>query len=323
MKNSTRRRGLATAAAFSLLIITAAACGNSGAGDDADSGDSSGGGSVAVREKPAAADMDQAFAAADGELRGSVAETASNAKGEPQEGQGVLQQAVISTGNVAMKSGDVGQAIFNVRKVVDLHRGEVEEDTTETDDDGDPLRSRMVLRIPSGQFADAMEELEDVATLITSSSNSKDVTTAVIDKQVRIQVQKRSIARIAVLLDRATSIRDIVNIEAELSRRQAALASLERQQRYLADQTSMSTITVSVERTREKAPATKEKKHETGFLAGLAAGWDGLTAFGVALATVLGALLPWMLVLAILAVPGWPLLRRLRRRAAPAATGTA
>lgn len=315
MTHSTRRRGLATAAAVTLLAITGACSSlTSGDGDSSDAG-----GSTAARERPVSEDAAQAFSAADGDTGAVVDE----AKGEPQgaqAGQAALQQAVISTGNVAMKSPDVGQAIFDVRKVVDVHRGEVQEDTTETDDDGDPLRSRMVLRIPSGQFAEAMEDLEDVATLITSSSNSKDVTTAVIDKRVRIQVQKRSIARIAVLLDRATSIRDIVHIEAELSRRQAELASLERQQGFLADQTSMSTITVSVERTRGKP---EPEKDDTGFLAGLAAGWDGLTAFGVALATVVGALLPWMVALAVVAIPGLPLLRRLRRRGAPASPGTA
>ena len=303
----TGRRGLAAAAAITLLALTAS-CSSSG-GDGGDDAGTTGG-----RAEPAAAVADQSYEAADGA-------NALAAKDTNDSGTKALQQAVISTGNVAMKSDNVGQAIFDVRKVVDAYRGEVEEDTTETDDDGDPLRSRMVLRIPSGEFSEAMEKLEGVATLITSSSNSKDVTTAVIDKRVRIQVQKRSIARIAVLLDRATSIRDIVGIEAELSRRQAELASLERQQSYLADQTSMSTITVSVERTREKAE--EEKEDDAGFFAGLAAGWDGLTTFGVGLATVVGALLPWMIVLAILAIPAWPLLRRLRRREAPAATGTA
>ena len=312
-QHSTRRRGLATAAAVALLAITVAGCSSLSSGDSDSSESFDAGGAPAPRERPADAEA-LSYESADGAQAGGVKDTSG--------AQGALQQAVISTGNVAMKSPDVGQAIFDVRKVVDVYRGEVQEDTTETDDKGSPLRSRMVLRIPSEEFPEAMEKLEGVATLITSSSNSKDVTTEVLDKQVRIQVQRRSIARIAVLLDRATSIRDIVNIEAQLSRRQAELASLERQQSYLADQTSMSTITVSVERTREK-PKPDEEKDDTGFLAGLAAGWDGLTTFGVGMATVVGALLPWMLALAIIAIPAWPLLRRLRRRGAPAATGTA
>ena len=78
-------------------------------------------------------------------------------------GTPVEQQQVISTGNVQLRSDDVGQAIFDVRKVVDVHGGTISEDDTETDKDGDALRSRMVLRIPTADFDDAMSELEQVA----------------------------------------------------------------------------------------------------------------------------------------------------------------
>ena len=71
-------------------------------------------------------------------------------------GTAVEQQKVISTGNVQLRSDDVGQAIFDVRKVVDVHRGTISEDDTETDKDGDAFRSRMVLRIPTADFDDAM-----------------------------------------------------------------------------------------------------------------------------------------------------------------------
>ena len=75
------------------------------------------------------------------------------------------------------------------------------------------------------------------------------MTTQVLDIDVRVEAQQRSIDRIQVLFDHATTIKDIVSIEGELSRRQADLASLEAQQNYLADQTSMSTITLAIERT--------------------------------------------------------------------------
>ena len=109
----------------------------------------------------------------------------------------------------------------------------------------------MVLRIPTADFDDAMTELSKVGTLISSKRQSADVTTQVLDTDVRVEAQQRSIDRIQVLFDHATSIKDIVSIESELSRRQADLASLQAQQRYLADQTAMSTITLAVERTRQ------------------------------------------------------------------------
>ena len=80
----------------------------------------------------------------------------------------------------------------------------------------------------------------------------------------------------------------------------------------------MSTITLSVERTPAKAKP-KPEHHDAGFLAGLSGGWGAMTTFLVGVATVAGALLPWVVLALVLAIPGWPLVRRLRRRAAPAA----
>jgi hypothetical protein len=179
----------------------------------------------------------------------------------------------------------------------------------------------MVLRIPTADFDDAMTELEKVATLVSSKRQSADVTTQVLDTDVRVEAQQRSIDRIQVLFDHATSIKDVVSIEGELSRRQADLASLEAQQRYLADQTSLSTITLAVERTPDKAKPKPEQHDAAGFLSGLSGGWGALKTFLVGASTVAGALLPWLLLALVLAVPGWPLLRRLRRRE-PAAAAT-
>ena len=64
-------------------------------------------------------------------------------------------------------------------------------------------RSRMVLRIPVEDFDTAMAALEKVAQLESSSRNSEDVTTEVIDTKVRIRAQAESLRRVEVLLARA------------------------------------------------------------------------------------------------------------------------
>jgi hypothetical protein len=303
---SFQRTTLAAGAAAVLVLLS----GCSSSSDDAGSASSD-------RELSVAAQAPAPDQAADA---GGVAEVSAQSGGGDTSNGAVEQQKVISTGNVQLRSDDVGQSVFDVRKVVDVHGGTISEDDTETDKDGAALRSRMVLRIPTADFDDAMSELEKVSgtKLVSSKRQSADVTTQVLDIDVRVEAQQRSIDRIQVLFDNATSIKDVVSIESELSRRQADLASLQAQQRYLADQTSMSTITLSVERTSTKA-APKADDDEAGFLSGLAGGWGALKTFLVGASTVAGALLPWLLLALVLAVPGWPLLRRLRRRAPTAA----
>ena len=295
---------LAAGAAAVLVLLT----GCSSTGDGAAGGAGGADGVSSVEGGPPAPAGDVAAEAVDDVSGG----------GGSRSGGALVAQQVISTGNVQLRSDDVGQSIFEVRKVVDAHGGSISEDNTETDKRGEALRSRMVLRIPTSDFGTAMAELERAATLVASKRQSADVTTEVLDIDARVEAQQRSIDRIQVLFDSATSIKDVVSVEGELSRRQADLASLLAQQRYLADQTSMSTITVTVERTRDQATGEPETDH-TGFLAGLSGGWKALQTFLVAVATVVGALLPWLLLALVLALPLWALARRLRRQQ-PSAT---
>ncbi|MBC9734566.1 DUF4349 domain-containing protein [Nocardioides marmotae] len=305
-----RRAGHRVAAALVTATTLAALAALTGCGGGASDSDSSG--STADVAASSGSDGGEAPAAAAREANGFVADDAASSAAVDAV-DAASARKVISTGNVALRADDVGEARFEVQKVVDRYGGEVAEEQTATDDDGEVKRSRLVLRVPSDRFDDAVESLKGAAELVTAGTTSEDVTTKVLDVDIRVRVQRRSIRRVELLLDRAQSIRDIVAIEAQLSRRQAALASLEKQQDYLADQTAMSTITVSLERT-PREPAAAQADDDAGFLSGLSAGWHGLVTTALAVATVAGALLPFLAAGLLLGLPAWLLLKRLRRR---------
>lgn len=324
MTTPRARRLLAATAALTLLGLGAIACSADGdsSGESSDSTAASGAADAPrsqAERGPAdgGADLDatSSLASADG---AKVADTAVQREEEPP-----TAPALIKTGNVALRSDDVATARFDVQKIVDTYAGEVAERTTEAGKDGAEARARLVIRVPAARFDDALADLEDIGELLSSNGSTEDVTTQVIDTDVRVQLQRRSIQRISVLLDRATSIRDIVSIERELSRREADLGSLEKRQSYLADQTSMATITVSIELPPvEKVNDTKEDKDDEGFVAGLKNGWDAFTTATVNLLTGLGAVLPFALLLLVLAFPARLVVRRVAaRRPATADTG--
>jgi hypothetical protein len=307
-----KRAAVTSLALLSVLLAGALAGCNGGSGGSGGSGDSGGsGGSVSAG---APAPVDGVRANAESNAESSADSYAGTGRGRVEPGPDLVARAVIRKGDVELRAADVGKAQFEVQRVVDRHSGQVTEEKTTTDDDGDPAYTRMVLRIPTGRFSAAMSALKEIGELESADSSEDDVTTQLIDTRSRLRAQKRSIARITVLFDRAESIRDIMAIEAELSRRQADLDSLERQLAYLRGQTSMSTITVSIDEIPTKAAPKKADDDHAGFVAGLSAGWDALSAFAVALATALGALLPWLIVLGILGPPAYLLARALRRR---------
>lgn len=260
-------------------------------------------------EEVAGGAMDSTSASmGDGDM--AAADVAEAATEEGAEGG--REAAIISTGTVSLRADDVGDARFEVQKVVDRVGGQVTDSETRTDDDGEVRTARLVLRVPSAEFTETIDALEKVADLEASSTTSEDVTSQVVDTDVRIRVQRQSIARIEQLLDRAGSIRDIVAVERQLTDREARLNSLLRQQAYLADQTSMSTITVHLQRHPTEEP--EEEDGDDGFLAGLSAGWEALGTVAVGLATVAGAVLPFAVLALVLGLPGWLLLRGVVRR---------
>ncbi|MAY95224.1 MAG: hypothetical protein CMH84_01610 [Nocardioides sp.] len=315
----------AVLALLALLVLAGRSAGSSG---DAMAGESMAGtmegadmGAPEMADEAAGGGMDSTSAfMADGDVAAQDRAAADVVDAASAE-EGARQASIISTGTVSLRADDVGDARFEVQKVVDRVGGQVTDSETRTDDDGAVRTARLVLRVPSAEFTETMDALEKVADLEASSTTSEDVTTQVVDTNVRIRVQRQSIARIEQLLDRAGSIRDIVAVERQLTDREARLNSLLRQQAYLADQTSLSTITVHLQRHRVDEPGQTEPEDDDGFLAGLSAGWAALGTVAVGLATVAGALLPFLGVALVLGLPGWLLVRgavRRRRTEGPA-----
>lgn len=304
-------RAPAAALLAALLLGLTACAGGSGGGDAASSE-----GALVDAEVPEAADgrglaydVGADEDAAGGSVWGSSARAGSR---QAEQTTTLREPSIISTGTVSLRADDVADARFEVQKVVDRLGGQVTDSETSTDEDGAVRDARLVLRVPSEDFTEAMDLLEGLADLEASSTSSEDVTTQVVDTEVRIRIQRESIARIEALLARAGTIQAVVSVERELSRREADLNSLLQQQAYLADRTSLSTITVHLQRHPEDGGP--EEDDDSGFLAGLEAGWDGFTAVAVGIATVTGAVLPFAAAALLLGVPVWLLLRAASRR---------
>jgi hypothetical protein len=281
-----------------LLLLVLSACGGSGgSGGSAATGDtasSSAGGSTS--SSPQLAEGKAAVAGTPGSpVRDAVAP---------------LSRAVISTGQVSLHSSKVAAARSEVIRLVASWGGTVADEQTESDRRGRVTDSTMTLRVPTARFDAAMAGLARVAQVAHQSRTAQDVTTQVIDNTVRVRAARRSISAIEGLLDRATKLSDVISIESDLGRRQADLDSLERQQAWLSDQTSLSTIAVHLSRT--PPPVAAKKVEARGFLAGLDRGWSAFGSATLTAFTVLGAVLPFALLALLVGAPLWFVVRRRR-----------
>lgn len=241
------------------------------------------------------------------------AEAASEAKTQAQTQ--AQTQAIISKGQISLSSKDIDKTRFRLQQLLDNLDGTIADEQSDANKKGKTIRQRLVLRVPSARFGKAMDQISNLGTLIGRNRSSKDVTTEVIDNNTRIRTQRASLARIQALLARATSLNEVISIESQLSRRQADLDSLEAQQKYLADQTSLSTINVYLTVPEKKHVA--RKKHDDGFLSGLHSGWRHLGSSTSKVLTGVGAVIPFGALLALIGFPAWMAWRRRTPGAAP------
>ena len=302
----TRLPALLLAAGLGLM-----ACSSGGSLDSTAGGAGDEGAPTSSEGEAPAASRDEGFAAdlADGESLASYRSSAVRDTAAPEEPG--MAPAVIQIGTMTVQSDDVAAARFDLEKVVDAYGGSIADEKTTATSEGDVELSKVVMRVPSDDFDAAMADLAKLGEVTASTRKAQDVTGEVIDTRARIRAQEQSLARVEVLFARAQSIRDIVAIEAQLSRRQAELDSLKGQLAWLEDQTSLSTITVYLEPTPEEPETSATKKDDdTAFVSGLRSGWDALTDVGAGLATVAGALLPFALVGLLLGVPAALVARR-------------
>ncbi|MEW2256340.1 DUF4349 domain-containing protein [Streptomyces sp. NPDC047869] len=241
---------------------------------------------------------------------GGRADDAKSARRAPAS----APSAVIRTASLTVEVKDVPRALDRARTTAEDAGGYVGRENTGRDADGHEY-TRVVLRVPSARYDEVLGDLQGAGRLVERTAKAQDVTDQVVDVESRVKSQRASVARIRTLMDRATKLSDVVTLEGELSSREADLEALLAQQASLKDRTSLATITLSLSGT----PVKKAAEDDTpGFVDALSGGWHAFVTMLRWIALVLGALLPFAALAALLALVWARLVRpRLRRRPEP------
>ena len=84
--------------------------------------------------------------------------------------------------------------------------------------------------------------------------SAEDVTEQVVDTEERLVALRASRDRLRLLMERATSVADVVTVERELARVQAELESMERRLNALRGAVTLSELSVRIERGQVLGP---------------------------------------------------------------------
>ncbi|WP_160150226.1 DUF4349 domain-containing protein [Nonomuraea solani] len=311
------RYGIALSSACVAVFL--AGCGGGG-GTQSAAGESAG---SPVRA-PAMADSAGPAPAADQETSSRSGEVRQK---QPQSASGVVsdvkvtqqERQVIYTGSMTVRAEQVGTAVQQAKQIVTTAGGYLSKEETSSASDTEDS-ALLEFKVPPAKYAEVAGRLgKDLGRQLSMNQGTQDVTLQVADVESRLKSARESLESLRTLLKKADTIGQVLQVEREISARESDLESLQAQQKELATQVSMATLTL-----RLVGPVTVVEdpaEEPAGFLGGLKAGWESLVAFTKTALTVIGAVLPWLVVsLPMIAVVVYLVRRDRPRRPAPPPT---
>jgi hypothetical protein len=218
--------------------------------------------------------------------------------------QGVRE--IVTTASAHLATDDPGAAADDLTRWTEDQRGRVESRSESSEDGGTTIDLRV--RVPAGSTGDTTQRLRELGEVSSLTIESEDVSAQGRDLDARIKALEISVARLQDLMTKASTTADLLAAEQTLSQRQSDLEALQAERRGLSDQVAMATYTVVISSEDESAASSG-----SGFVGALASGWDAMVAALAVALRVVGFLLPWAALLAVLAaayLAGRRLLRR-------------
>lgn len=212
---------------------------------------------------------------------------------------------VITTARATIVVDDPSASAEDLAARTQERGGHVDQRRERAGDDG-ATRASLTVRVPAEALDAFLAELDELGEVTERSQSAQDVTGTVRDLDARIGALEVSIDRLEGIMAEAGNSTELLEAEEMLSERQGELESLIAERNALGEQVEMSTLEVELIAAEDRAV------EPGGFLGGLQSGWNALLGFVNVLFVALGALLPWLIVLAL---PGFLLYRLLRKRA--------
>lgn len=208
-------------------------------------------------------------------------------------------QKIIKTGNLRFETQDLDKTHQKIVAAVREANGYVQKDNT-----GKKYNSHyhnLTIRIPSENFDNVLQAISDgVAYFEEKTISQRDVTEEFVDLNARLKAKRTLEKRYLELLSKAQNVKEMLEIERELSKIREEIEAREGRLQYLQSQVSESTITIYFYKTTSESSVTVSYGRK--MINALKGGWNGISEF------FLGLLHIWPFI--ILVVLGVVFIRR-------------
>ncbi len=218
-------------------------------------------------------------------------------------------RSVIKTASLGVRVKDIQKSVDEATSIAKEFNGQVDDSSIYKNPGNNEITSaNLTIRVPAEQLENAIEKLRSIGEVENYSLSSSDVTMQKVDLEARISSLETSIARFKELITSATNASDLIAAESALAERQAELDSLNAQMKYLSQQVEMSAIYISM-----YLPEYLNTVKPLGFIQGIEKGFYAILNLIINLTSIIGLVIPWLLLLALL-VAIYKVIQKVRRR---------
>src|SRR5262245_22912303 len=162
------------------------------------------------------------------------------------------ERKIIRNGNLTIEVNSPAEVQRKIASIAESHQGFVvtsEATQRTTDDRTKPeITLNLVVRVPAAQFDQTMNEIRATSQrIIQEKTSGQDVTEEFMDLEARIKNQKALETQFIEIMKRAGKVEDALSVQRELAEVRTEIEKLEGRRRFLENQSSLSTITVTLQ----------------------------------------------------------------------------
>lgn len=192
------------------------------------------------------------------------------------------KQRLIKNGHLVFKTDDLTRSRNSITKNLSKYGAFISnESLSETN-----WRStqHISIQVPVDKFDELVNTIGNgVEQFDTKEIDVTDVSSEYYDTQARIKSKEKLEARMFEILKKAKTVKELLEIEYELSKLRTEIESMQGQLKYLSAKTSFSTINLEFYLEKEYKSNVKEKNR---FVEGFINGWELILAFIIGLVNI-------------------------------------
>ena len=230
-----------------------------------------------------------------------------------------LDEKLVYTGNLTVQTLEYDTCVSGIRsKIKDF--GGIIQSESESDDDyhwyyDDHVNSStrslyLTIRIPSAKFYDFLSSVGEEGKVTSRSVNVENISQTYSDTKTQIEALEIEEKRLLEMMEKADTIEDMIAVESRLTEVQSDLNYYKTRLRGMDTDVAWSTIGISVEEVKKYSPTVVEQTFGEKVREAFSDAWKSFIDFLQGLILVLIELLPFLILLAVLALLIWFILKK-------------